>query len=134
MVLNQSADYALRAVLYIAGGSHEAQSTEMVATAIGVPRNYLGKVLHTLVRARVLRSTRGPRGGFQLAAAPGEIVIATVVAPFHEMPSRRSCLLGDRVCDAATPCAAHERWRSMTDPVNAFLQQTTIEQMLGETP
>jgi Rrf2 family transcriptional regulator, iron-sulfur cluster assembly transcription factor len=133
MVLNQSADYALRAALYIArSGDSGPKSADVIAGALGVPRNYLGKVLHQLVGANVLLSTRGPHGGFVLAQPAGEITLEKVVAPFQELPVRAVCLLGNSSCNSAVPCAAHERWRAMSDPVRRFFQSTTIELMLGE--
>lgn len=131
MILNQSAHYALRAVLFLAqhteGG---AQNADAIAEAIGVPRNYLGKVLHTLGRAHVLTSVRGPHGGFRLAAAPDRIALAAVILPFQELPTSSVCLLGDRACDPARPCGAHARWRRMADPIAAFFHQTTVALML----
>jgi Rrf2 family protein len=132
-MLNQSADYALRATLFLARSSGGPQSADVIAAAIGVPRNYLGKVLHLMVRAEVLASTRGPHGGFMLARPADAITLESVVAPFQELPPRDVCLLGNRPCDATAPCNAHERWRLMSDPVRTFFRTTSIELMLGES-
>lgn len=132
MILNQSAHYALRAVLFLAQHSEAgAQNADVVAAAIGVPRNYLGKVLHTLGRARVVTSVRGPHGGFRLAAAPDCIALEAVITPFQQLPTSSVCLLGDRVCNPSQPCGAHARWRSMSDPVTAFFRETTVASMLA---
>ncbi|HUG39325.1 MAG TPA: Rrf2 family transcriptional regulator [Longimicrobiales bacterium] len=131
-MLNRSADYALRAVLYLAqregGGSCAAN---VVARATGMPRNYLGKVLHMLVRGGVLDSERGPRGGFRLAVEPEGLTLAAVVEPFQRLPARRICLLGNRPCDAANPCDLHGRWQGMTDEIAGFFRETTIASMLA---
>ena len=56
-MLNQSADYALRAVLYLAQRPPEEPcSAAEIARALGVPRNYMGKVLNTLARGGLLSS------------------------------------------------------------------------------
>jgi Rrf2 family transcriptional regulator, iron-sulfur cluster assembly transcription factor len=132
-MLNQSADYALRAVLYIArqedGGA--PRSADAVASALGVPRNYLGKVLNTLAHAAVLESVRGPRGGFRLARSARQITLESVIEPFQRLSDRRVCLLGDRPCDATDPCDVHQRWRQIADPVNAFFRNTTIAALLA---
>lgn len=132
-MLNQSADYALRAVLYLARREDEWPcSANGVADALGVPRNYLGKVLRALAGAGVVRSVRGPRGGFQLAVAPDILSLAEVVRPFHRLPERRVCLLGDRPCDAVIPCASHRRWGTIADRVTDFFRTTTVASMLRE--
>jgi Rrf2 family transcriptional regulator, iron-sulfur cluster assembly transcription factor len=131
-VLNQSADHALRAVLFVARNEGTAPcSAELIASSIDVPRNYLGKLLNTLAQVGVLNSTRGPRGGFRLAVAPSALTLAHVVEPFQRLPERRTCLLGNGACDPANPCRSHERWQDMADHLTAFFQVTTIEAMLS---
>lgn len=130
-MLNHSADYALRAVLFVARHADGGLcSADTIATALGVPRNYLGKVLHGLVRARVLASVRGPHGGFRLAADADALTLEQVVGGFQRLPERRVCLLGDRPCDAAQPCGVHQRWQHMTDPIARFFRETTVAVML----
>jgi Rrf2 family transcriptional regulator, iron-sulfur cluster assembly transcription factor len=130
-VLNQSADYALRAVLFVAQGDGTRSCTAaMIAEALAVPRNYLGKVLHTLTGVGVLTSVRGPQGGFRLAVAAGELTLASVVEPFQRLPERRSCLLGSTPCDPAMPCTSHQQWQQVSDQVTTFFRTTTIERML----
>lgn len=129
MILNNSANYALRAVLYLAGHPG-AQSADVMAAALGVPRNYLGKVLNTLAQEQVLVSTRGPRGGFELAADADNIRVESVVMPFQETTQSTVCLLGDRPCNSRKPCRAHERWLTIAEPVARFFATTTIAQML----
>jgi Rrf2 family protein len=50
-----------------------------IAEALGVPPDYLLKILQQLVKARVLISTRGPAGGFSLIRSPEEVTLLTVV-------------------------------------------------------
>lgn len=51
-----------------------------IASRQGIPDRYLEQMLTSLRRGRILRSLRGPRGGYQLARPPAEIRIAEVVA------------------------------------------------------
>jgi len=131
-MLNHSADHALRSVLYIAQreGTGTVRSAD-IARATGIPRNYLGKVLHALGRAGLLESERGPQGGFRLAVPAERLTIADVVQPFQRLPQRTVCLLGDRSCDGSEPCAAHRQWQAMSEGVNAFFRGTTIDSMLA---
>ena len=134
-MLNQSADYALRAVLFVAQPRRRRSCpTSTIARATGIPRNYLGKVLHALVEAGVLLSVRGPQGGFRLAAPASELTLADVAAPFHKLRQRRVCLLGSRPCDATRPCAAHHHWQHAADEITSFFRTTTIAAMLGGEP
>jgi Rrf2 family transcriptional regulator, iron-sulfur cluster assembly transcription factor len=132
-MLNQSADYAIRAVLYVAQHTDEGScSADVIAEATGVPRNYLGKVLHALTHARVLTSVRGPNGGFRLAQAAAELSLADVIEPFQKLPARRTCLRGNRPCDPDDPCASHRRWQDVEAQVTSFFRETTIGVLLEE--
>jgi Rrf2 family protein len=133
-MLSHTSEYALRAVLYI--GMHETEGPvklERIAEALHVPRNYLSKTLHQLARAGVLKSERGPSGGFQLPRPASEVMLAEVVAPFEPSRLARSCLLGKGECSDATACAAHERWKHVAEPMQAFFGATTVADLLHGT-
>lgn len=132
MWISGTSQYAIRAVVYIAtrGADHPVRVTPMAA-ALKVPRNYLSKTLHLLARAGVLRSTRGPLGGFQLAVPPAKLTLARVTAPFDEAGARH-CLLGRPQCSAQRPCAAHASWSALSDSLQDFFQRTTIEDLVRE--
>jgi Rrf2 family protein len=132
MWISGTTQYALRAVLFVAEhGTNEPVRVDAIAAALNVPRNYLSKTLHSLARANVLRSGRGPRGGFQLADPPDEISLARVAAPFDDL-SARSCLLGRTSCGWRSPCSAHPRWEQVSNALQAFFRDTTIADLLGE--
>jgi Rrf2 family transcriptional regulator, iron-sulfur cluster assembly transcription factor len=133
-MLNQSAEYALRAMLYMAQGGDGAYKAPDIARALGLPNTYLSKVMHQLVKAGVLRSVRGPAGGYTLARRSYEISIHEIAAPFQAVQPRRQCLLGNRPCDRAQPCAAHGRWSRINDVVASQLNNTTLADMLTPEP
>lgn len=83
MVRNKAVSYALMAMVDIAERSAgdppgEVQAAD-VATRLGLPTAYTAKVLSSLARASLLRSDRGPRGGFQLARDPRDISLYDVL-------------------------------------------------------
>jgi len=133
-LLSQTAEHALRAVLYL--GRHEGRglvSSQEIADALGAPPNYLSKILRMLAKRGILRSLRGPNGGFQLAAAPKHITPAQVVQAVDDVAVPATCLLGDRLCDPDDPCAVHERWSALSAQVLAPLQSTSIADLLSDT-
>jgi Rrf2 family protein len=131
MWISGTTQYALRAVLFVAEhGADEPVRVDAIAEGLNVPRNYLSKTLHALARAGVLRSGRGPRGGFQLAGKPEEISLARVAAPFDDLASR-SCLLGRSSCGWKNPCSVHPHWEEVSNALQAFFRDTTIADLLG---
>jgi Rrf2 family transcriptional regulator, iron-sulfur cluster assembly transcription factor len=128
-LLNQSAEYALRAMLYIANQGRACKASA-VAQALGVPGNYLAKVLNQLARVRVLRSERGPTGGFSLARPAYELTLDAIVEPFQQLQSNSRCLMGDRPCDHARPCAAHQHWSHIKSSFTSRLRHTTLAELV----
>lgn len=131
MWLTGTAQNAVRAVLYIAEHGRDGPvRVDQIAETMGSPRNYLSKTLHALARAGVLRSARGPKGGFQLADPPERLRLARVVAPFEPAGERR-CLVGRAHCGDAQPCQAHHRWSKVALAVEDFFATTTVADLLG---
>ena len=131
-MLSQTAEYALRAVLYLAqySGSRPLRVSE-VADALRIPRNYLSKILHRLARGGVLVSLRGKAGGFQLAVRPDRVALSAVITPFDRVQERRRCLLGRPQCTDGRACAVHSRWKDVADRVAEFFRDTTVADLLG---
>ncbi|HEX9709384.1 MAG TPA: Rrf2 family transcriptional regulator [Candidatus Thermoplasmatota archaeon] len=132
-MLSQTAEYALRAVLYLAEKAGDGPvRVEDVAEALSVPRNYLSKILHVLARGGILASTRGPHGGFELAVPANRLVLADVVGAFDELEGRGTCLLGRTSCSDRAPCAAHHRWKEVSDTVRSFFRHTTVAELFEQ--
>lgn len=126
-MLSQTAEYALRAVLYLADQGDQAPvRVGEIAEVLSIPPNYLSKIFHQLGRAGVLTSARGKSGGFQLAVPPDRLRLHTVIAPFDNVEERRRCLLGRPRCSDRAACAAHARWKEVADTVASFFQETTV--------
>ena len=130
MWLSSTAQQAIHATVCIArDGDSIPVRVDQIAAAIGSPRNYLSKTLHILARAGILRSERGPRGGFQLARPADQLTLAMVVAPFEPI-GRRRCVLGFSVCGDVNPCAAHGRWQAAGQKIDIFFNETTVGSLL----
>ncbi|MBP6773364.1 MAG: Rrf2 family transcriptional regulator [Gemmatimonadaceae bacterium] len=132
-MLSITADHALRAVLLLARiPSDHAMRADAIAEAIGAPRNYLAKTLNALAKSGIVRSSRGPFGGFSLAVSPLELTVARVTQLFDERRRTGHCLLSKARCDADNPCAAHGRWTAITASALQAIETTTIADLLGE--
>jgi Rrf2 family protein len=80
MKLTRACVYALQALGYLAarGGGPPVASHD-IAEARGIPEQFLLKVLRPLVSAEVLRSVKGPNGGYRLARPATKITLLEVV-------------------------------------------------------
>lgn len=133
LLLPQTAEYAVRAVLHIAAHA-DARPLHVgeIAASLGVPQNYLSKTLHQLARTGLLTSARGPTGGFRLAGPADEVTLDRIVSTFTGAGSSR-CLLRDRPCGDSPTCAVHARWAPVAVQLNHFFGATTVADLIAES-
>jgi Rrf2 family nitric oxide-sensitive transcriptional repressor len=112
-MISQTAEYALRAIVYLADQHAAPQTVAQIAEVTQVPAGYLAKVMQGLSRAGLVNSQRGLNGGFVLARAAKTLSVLEVVNavdPIRRFPEcplgipshgRRLCPLHQRLDDAA---------------------------------
>src|SRR5271166_2183393 len=80
MKLTRASSYALHAVAYMAAeGEDKPVASHHIARARGIPERFLLKVLKPLVSARVLRSVKGPHGGYRLARPATKVTVLEII-------------------------------------------------------
>jgi Rrf2 family protein len=80
MHVTAKADYAVRAVVELASGSQDSpRKVDEVAQAQSIPVSFLENILTQLRSAGLVRSQRGPEGGYWLAHPPEEVNLAQVI-------------------------------------------------------
>jgi Rrf2 family protein len=134
-MLSKTSQYALRAILYLARQPVDRRvRASDVAEDLGIPANYMAKILHSLARNGLLRSERGPGGGFRLARAPHDVTVADAIEPFEKLASSRMCPLGRSVCRDSSPCAVHKRWKVASAGMLEFFRETTVAELQETAP
>lgn len=78
-MISQTAEYALRAVVYLVKHANEPLTTQQIATDTELPPGYLAKIMQNQSRARVVRSRPGRNGGFVLAKSPDHLSTLEVI-------------------------------------------------------
>ena len=80
MILSRSSEYAIRAFLYLAKQEPgRLVMARQIADDAGLPGHFLAKLLQQLARKGLVRSNKGPSGGFTLASDPKDINILAIV-------------------------------------------------------
>jgi len=130
-MLPKTAEYALRAVVWLGREPGEAQSADELAKATQVPRRYLHKVLQDLVRRGLINSQSGPGGGYSMAKDPRQIAILDVVNAVAPIERIRRCPLGLSAHRSLCPLHA-ELDRAYATTESAFARGT-IAQLLKST-
>lgn len=93
-MLPKTAEYGLRAAVWLGRTPNTLQSADQLAKATRVPRRYLHKVLQDLVKAGLVRSQSGPGGGYALTRPPDEISILDAINAVGAIERVQACPLG----------------------------------------
>lgn len=96
--LSEAASIALHGVAFIARAPEEVFTVRQIAESSGASENHIAKVLQRLVKAGLLRSLRGPRGGFALQRPREEISFLEVYEAIEGRVTESPCPLHRGVC------------------------------------
>ena len=98
--LSKKADYALLAMRHLAARADRgAMSARELAEEYAIPPELLAKVLQKLVKARLLASHQGIKGGYGLGRAPAQISVADVIQAVDGPLTVTACSPDDHSCD-----------------------------------
>ncbi len=104
----------------------EYLGASQIATEIGAPKNYLGKLLKQLAERGILESQKGCGGGFRLALSAANISVYDIVEPIDRVSKWKGCFLGQAKCSDETPCPVHKNLSAIREKYLQYLKETTI--------
>jgi Rrf2 family protein len=130
-MLSQTAEYALRAVVYLAYEAPEARTTEQIHQATLVKRAYLAKILQGLAKKGIVTTQRGVGGGVALAKSPQELTLLEVVNAVEPLQRIRTCPLGIST-HGSQLCPLHRRIDAVLAVVEEQFARTTLAEILSE--
>ena len=124
--------YGLRAMLELAQRFGEAPvPMNILAQRQGLSRKYLHALLTALRSAGLVRSTRGPGGGFALARPPAQIKLSEVLHVVEGPLSLVDCVADRRACTRAKRCPARRVWQDLSGAIEDVLDNVTLEDMVA---
>src|SRR6202453_915876 len=135
MRLSARADYALRAAIELAAASDGHVTADQLARAQQIPGKFLETILTQLRRAGLVRSQRGPEGGFWLARPAGEIALADII---RAIDGQLLGVRGERPENVTYPGVAEplqQVWIALRANERAVLETVTLADIVsGELP
>ncbi len=123
-------DYAIRAAVEIARHDGERVKRHPIAAAIDAPATVVAQALADLVRGGIVHAYAGRTGGYVLSRPAHELNVADVVAAVEVDPEPR-CVLEERGCDDAAPCALHATLFEAHDAFTGRLAEHTLASLAG---
>lgn len=129
--LSKKADYALMAVRHLAANGAPGEgsvSAREIAEAYAIPAELLAKVLQRLVRARLLVSVQGTRGGYRLAGDPRVLTVADVIQAIDGPVAVTACSPDDHACEQYERCEIRDPlWKIKSRIVDALATVSLAE-------
>ena len=116
---------ALHTVVLLAANGKRSMSTREIAAALHASEAHLSKVLQRLTRVGLVKSIRGPKGGFELTGDPDSTSLLAVYEAIEGQLEASDCLLGKRLCDGSS-CIMGELLKSTNRHVREYLAQTVL--------
>jgi Rrf2 family protein len=132
MQITRQADYAVRAVLYLARmGNTQRAATSTVAKEQRIPPSFLAKIISQLSIAGLLHTSRGARGGVTLAREPKEITLLEVIEAIDGPIQLNECVGETGMCTFDSECPLHSVWCEAQDTLVKRLKNTTFDELLA---
>ena len=134
MQITRQADYAVRAILYLARthGSQRA-ATSQVAQEQHIPPSFLAKIISQLSIAGLLHTSRGARGGVTLARAPKDITLLEVIEAIDGPIMLNECVGDSSTCTFDEDCPLRPVWCEAQNELVTRLKSTNFEQLLEQS-
>jgi len=131
MQITRQADYAVRAVLYLARlGSEQRAATSQIAQEQQIPPSFLAKIVSQLSVAGLLQTSRGARGGVSLARPPEEITLLEVVEAIDGPIMLNECAGSNGACTFGDGCPMRPVWCDAQAELVSRLRNTTFDRFL----
>ncbi len=132
MRLTTKGRYAVTAMLDIALHRERGPvSVAEVAERQGISSAYLEQLFSKLKRAGLLRSVRGPGGGYELARQLDDINVSQIVAAVGEGVDATRCQ-GTADCQDGATCLTHDLWTSLSNRIDEFLSGVTLHALVAQ--
>jgi Rrf2 family protein len=130
MHITREGDYGVRSVLYLARKPFKKVSfVNEISDDYKISRSFLAKILQKLVKAKIVRSYRGVKGGFSLAKQPHDITVLEVLEAIEGKLALNICLIDKKKCGFLKDCPTHFLWLNVQSKLSDMLKKANFEDL-----
>ncbi len=128
-MISQTAEYALRAIVFLADQGGKPRTTAQIADATQIPAGYLAKVMQSLSRVRLVNSQRGLNGGFTLAKDSSELSMLEIINAVDPIRRFDECPLGVPT-HGCNLCPLHQQLEDAAQVLEDRFSSTSMADLL----
>lgn len=131
MKLSTRSRYGTRILLELARHSENSPlQVSEISKRQKIPAKYLEQLIRTLKDAKLIKSTRGSKGGHQLNRPAGSISVGQIVRLFEGQTDLVECVSTPDKCDRADECQVRSVWIEATEALYQKLDKVTLADLL----
>ncbi len=131
--LSTRGEYGVRAMLELGLNQGRSLTVQEISSRQGISAKYLEHLLSSLKKAGLVRSERGPRGGYRLSRQPAEIDMAEILVALEGQSAPVGCLreeaLEKKLCFWQERCALQQIWMDVQSVIENKLKEITLEEL-----
>lgn len=132
MKLTTKFRYGTRAMLDLAIHSYDKPvSIKEIAGRQDIPPKYLETLFSILQTSGMIRSVRGPQGGYQLAVDPSDITIKRIFELFEDTGWLVECTADSSLCNRSESCVTREIWSELYDRCTNYLDSLNLKDLMN---
>ncbi len=131
-MLSNTCKYAVRACIYLAMAEDVNQKIgiKKISEDLKIPTPFLGKILQILAKNKLLSSTKGPNGGFNLGKPANKITLMDIVKIIDGEEPFDTCVISLASCITEEKhCAIHENYYKVREEIKKIFGNQTIEEL-----
>lgn len=129
--LARSGEYAIRAVLFLASQPEGKISLVNEISAVqDIPRSYLPKIMQILSKAGLVKSRRGPKGGYSLARTADHITLRETIEAIEGPINLNTCFIRRVKCRSYEVCPVRLVLKEAGEKLKEVLDGTTMAEMI----
>ena len=133
MKLSTKGRYGMRAMLDLALQSGtEPVLIKDISKRQEVSDLYLQQLFNRLKTAGLVRSTRGPKGGFMLTKPPSQISLADILQAMEGSTAPVECVDNATFCSRADSCVTRKVWAEIKKAMDGVLESTTLQDLVKQ--
>ena len=123
-------DYATVILSYMAKDAEHMHAAQEISDTTGITLPTVSKILKLMLRAKVLTSIRGAKGGYLLARAPERITVAAIIQAMEGPIALTQCSASHKNCEQATGCEIQGNWGLINQKISNALESVTLADMV----
>jgi len=132
MQLTTKGRYAVSAMLDLASNDSSRPVTlDMISQRQNISLSYLEQLFAKLRKASLVRSIRGPGGGYLLNVNPVDVTLTEIIEAVDENIDLRRCH-GAKNCLRGKQCLSHHLWCEVSDQIRGFLSSRNLQQVIDD--